>query len=45
MKMTNEQFRELLIKAQAGDNEAMTDILPDSHFAETLATKHKFINL
>ena len=27
MKMTNEQFRELLIKAQTGDNEAMTDIL------------------
>ena len=25
MKMTNEQFREVLIKAQAGDNEAMTD--------------------
>lgn len=27
MKMTNEKFRELLVRAQAGDNEAMTDIL------------------
>ena len=25
--MTNEKFRELLIRAQTGDNEAMTDIL------------------
>ena len=41
MKMTNEQFRELLIKAQAGDNEAMTDIL---EMYMPLINKHSYIN-
>ena len=41
MKMTNEQFRELLIKAQAGDNEAMTDIL---EMYMTLINKHSYVN-
>ena len=41
MKMTNEQFRELLIKAQAGDNEAMTDIL---EMYMPLINKHCYVN-
>ena len=41
MKMTNEQFRELLIKAQSGDNEAMTDIL---EMYMPLINKHSFVN-
>ena len=41
MKMTNEQFRELLIKAQAGDNEAMTDILEKYM---PLINKHSYVN-
>ena len=41
MKMTNEQFRELLIKAQAGDNEAMTDIL---EMYMPLINKHSYLN-
>ena len=41
MKMTNEQFRELLIKAQAGDNEAMTDIL---EMYMPLINKHSYVN-
>ena len=41
MKMTNEQFRELLIKAQAGDNEAMTDIL---EMYMPLINKHSYMN-
>ena len=41
MKMTNEQFRELLIKAQAGDNEAMTDIL---EMYMPLINKHSNVN-
>jgi DNA-directed RNA polymerase specialized sigma subunit len=39
--MTNEQFRELLIKAQAGDNEAMTDIL---EMYMPLINKHSYVN-
>ena len=41
MKMTNEQFRELLIKAQAGDNEAMTDIL---EMYMPLINKQSYVN-
>ena len=41
MKMTNEQFREVLIKAQAGDNEAMTDIL---EMYMPLINKHSYVN-
>ena len=41
MKMTNEQFRELLIQAQAGDNEAMTDIL---EMYMPLINKHSYVN-
>lgn len=41
MKMTNEQFRELLIKAQAGDNEAMADIL---EMYMPLINKHSYVN-
>lgn len=41
MKMTNEQFRELLFKAQAGDNEAMTDIL---EMYMPLINKHSYVN-
>ena len=39
--MTKEQFRELLIKAQAGDNEAMTDIL---EMYMPLINKHSYVN-
>ena len=39
--MTNEQFREVLIKAQAGDNEAMTDIL---EMYMPLINKHSYVN-
>ncbi len=41
MKMSNEQFRELLIKAQSGDNEAMTDIL---EMYMPLINKHSYVN-
>lgn len=41
MKMTNEKFREVLIRAQAGDNEAMTDIL---EMYMPLINKHSFVN-
>ena len=41
MKMTNEQFRELLIKAQAGDNGSMTDIL---EMYMPLINKHSYVN-
>ena len=41
MKMSNEQFKEILIKAQSGDNEAMTDIL---EMYMPLITKHSYIN-
>lgn len=41
MKMTNEKFRELLIRAQTGDNGAMTDILEQYM---PLINKYSFIN-
>ena len=41
MKMTNEKFRELLVRAQSGDNEAMTDIL---EMYMPLINKHSFVN-
>ncbi len=41
MKMTNEKFREMLIKAQSGDNEAMTDIL---EMYMPLINKHSYVN-
>ena len=41
MKMTNEKFIELLIRAQTGDNEAMTDILEQYM---PLINKYSFIN-
>ena len=41
MKMSNEQFREILIKAQSGDNEAMTDIL---EMYMPLINKHSYVN-
>ena len=41
MKMSNEQFRELLIRAQSGDNEAMTDIL---EMYMPLINKHSYVN-
>ena len=41
MKMTNEKFRELLRRAQTGDNEAMTDILEQYI---PLINKYSFIN-
>ena len=39
--MSNEQFREILIKAQSGDNEAMTDIL---EMYMPLINKHSYVN-
>lgn len=41
MKMSNEKFRDLLIRAQAGDNEAMTDIL---EMYMPLINKHSYVN-
>ena len=41
MKMTNDEFRKLLIRAQAGDNEAMTDIL---EMFMPLINKHSYVN-
>lgn len=41
MKMTNEKFRDILIRAQAGDNEAMTDIL---EMYMPLINKHSYVN-
>jgi len=41
MKMSNEKFQELLLKAQSGDNEAMTDIL---EMYMPLINKHSYIN-
>ena len=41
MKMSNEQFREILIRAQSGDNEAMTDIL---EMYMPLINKHSYVN-
>lgn len=41
MKMTNDEFRNLLIRAQAGDNEAMADIL---EMFMPLINKHSCVN-
>ncbi|MBQ8268114.1 MAG: helix-turn-helix domain-containing protein [Clostridia bacterium] len=41
MKMTNDEFRNLLIRAQAGDNEAMADIL---EMFMPLINKHSYVN-
>ena len=39
--MTNDEFRNLLIRAQAGDNEAMVDIL---EMFMPLINKHSCVN-
>ena len=39
--MTNDEFRNLLIRAQAGDNEAMADIL---EMFMPLINKHSYVN-
>ena len=41
MKLSNNEFREILVRAQAGDNEAMTDIL---EMYIPLINKHSFVN-
>ena len=41
MKMTNDEFRKILIRAQAGDNEAMADIL---EMYMPLINKHSYVN-
>lgn len=41
MKLSNNEFREILVRAQAGDNEAMTDIL---EMYMPLINKHSFAN-
>ena len=41
MKLSNNEFREILVRAQAGDNEAMTDIL---EMYMPLINKHSFVN-
>ena len=41
MKLSNNEFREILVRAQAGDNEAMTDIL---EVYMPLINKHSFVN-
>lgn len=41
MKLSNNEFREILARAQAGDNEAMTDIL---EMYMPLINKHSFVN-
>ena len=41
MKLSNNEFREILVRAQAGDNEAMTDIL---EMYLPLINKHSFVN-
>ena len=40
MKLSNNEFREILVRAQAGDNEAMTDIL---EMYMPLINKHSFV--
>ena len=42
MKLSNNEFREILVRAQAGDNEAMTDIL---EMYIPLINKHSFVNV
>ena len=41
MKLSNNEFREILVRAQTGDNEAMTDIL---ELYMPLINKHCFVN-
>ena len=41
MKLSNNEFREILVRAQAGHNEAMTDIL---EMYMPLINKHSFVN-
>ena len=41
MKLSNNEFREIVVRAQAGDNEAMTDIL---EMYMPLINKHSFVN-
>ena len=41
MKLSNNEFREILVRAQAGDNEVMTDIL---EMYMPLINKHSFVN-
>ena len=41
MKLSNNEFREILVRAQAGDNEAMTDIL---EMYMPLINKHSIVN-
>ena len=41
MKLSNNEFRDILVRAQAGDNEAMTDIL---EMYIPLINKHSFVN-
>ena len=41
MKLSNKEFREILVRAQAGDNEAMTDIL---EMYMPLINKQSFVN-
>ena len=41
MKLSNNEFREILVRAQTGDNEAMTDIL---EMYMPLINKHSFVN-
>ena len=40
MKLSNNEFREILVRAQTGDNEAMTDIL---ELYMPLINKHSFV--
>lgn len=41
MKLSNKELKDWIIKAQAGDNKAMTDIL---ELYMPLINKHSFIN-
>ena len=41
MKVSNKELKDLIVKAQAGDNEAMTDIL---ELYMPLINKHSFVN-
>ena len=41
MKVSNKELKDLIVKAQAGDNKAMTDIL---ELYMPLINKHSFVN-
>ena len=41
MKVSNKELKDLIVKAQAGDNEAMTDIL---ELYMPLINKHSYID-